>query len=275
MMVPQGLRENFGTLIAGSMKVNPLMAQLPAEQQTRLAQATVEMLAPIDSIAMSMGTPKSGEPLYTNTVMILKVDNVQKYLDQYAATIALFSEALKNPQGPAINYQAQKIDVDGSAALDILTDLSGFNQPGAADVKPMFEKMFGPGDKVHAYLTVVDDKTLVMAYINVDNAKRALVAAKAPAGGLSADPQIAETTALLPKSPQLLAYIQLRAILGQAGPALALTPVGPLPQLTDVPSAPPIGIAGKLSAIGLNIDIAVPAATLQAAGQVVARLRGQ
>ncbi len=156
------------------------------------------MMAPVDRVAMSLGIPKPGNPLYANTVIVIKVDDAPKYLDRYSAAIKLLAGAVKAPQIPSIGYDVTKIDVDGSAALDVVTDLSGFNQPGAADIKPIFQQMFGSGDQVHTYLAVADEKTAVMAYVGVDNLKRALAGAKTPDQGLALDPQIAETSALLP-----------------------------------------------------------------------------
>ncbi len=270
LTIPEALREMAGSQISALVKVIPALAQLPAEQQTRLAQAAVDLIAPVDSLAMSLGVPKPGEPQYANFVGLLKVDDSQKYLDQYAAAIGLLSEALKAPQAAAIAYSVQKIDADGSAALDIVTDLSGFNQPGAAEVKSAFEKNFGASDKVHVYLAAVDDKTAVLAYVGVDNLKRAIAAAKAPGANLAADPQIAETAALLPKGGQWLGYLHPQTILTWAQPS-PLAAAGP----AQLPAAPPVGIAAKISAAGLNIDIAAPAATLQAIGQLVAQARGQ
>jgi hypothetical protein len=138
--------------------------------------------------------------------------------------------------------------------------------------------MFGSGDKMHTYLAVVDDKTAVMAYVGVENVKRAVAAAKATGGGLAADPQIAETTALLPKGAQWLGYIHPQGMVDFIGALMSMAAApgagNPAAQLPKIPASPPIGIAGKFSAAGLNVDFVAPAATLQAIGQAVTKARG-
>jgi hypothetical protein len=274
MTIPPGLREALGNQIVSFLKMNPALTQMPPEQQARLAQATIDMMAPVESMAMSLGVPKPGEPLYSAVVSLFKVDDAAKYLDRYATAITQFNAAFKNPQGPAISYEIKKIDINGAPALDIATDLSALNQPGAPDMKPGFEKMFGPGDKMHTYLAVVDDKTVVIAYVGIDNAKRIVAAAKAAGGGLAADSQIAETAALLPKGAQWQGYLHPKGLLDFAGAAMTLMAPAAKPQMPALATSPPIGMAGKISAAGLNVDIVAPAATLQAIGQAVAKARG-
>ena len=82
---------------------------------------------------------------------------------------------------------------------------------------------------MHTYLAVVDDKTAVMAYVGVENLKRAVAAAKATGGGLAADPQIAETTTLLPKGAQWLSYIHPQGLVEFVGSLLSMSaaPGGP------------------------------------------------
>jgi hypothetical protein len=273
-MLPPSWHALIGNQIGSFMKIDPMFSRLPAEQQAKLALAAVEMIEPIESMSILMGTAPAGDPLYGKTVAQMKVDDAKKYLDQYTAAIQLFNETMKDPQVGSLAYEAKAIDVDGRPALDITTDLSKFTQPGAVDIKPVFEKMFGPGDRVHTYLAAADDKTLVMSYVSLENLKRALAAAKAPAQGLVADPQTAETTALMPQGAQWIGYASGQGLLSLGQSVLAAVPGGAPAKLPEMRSAAPIGMSAKLTPAGMNLDLVAPASTLDAIGELVAKLRG-
>jgi hypothetical protein len=263
LVMPQALRSGIGAVITASLKFSPGLAQLPADQQARFVQLVNDALAPVESVAIFSGVPEQGEPLSARVVMVLKVDDAAKYLDTYSTAVRQFSDALKNPATPGgIAYDVQKTDVGGCPTIDVVTDLAGFNQPAAAQVKPVFESTFGPGDKLHFYLAAADDKTVVMAYVGPDHLKRALASAKAPGGGLAADPLVGQTSALLPKGAQWMAYIQ------PPGP-------GELAPATGAPAAaPPIGLAGKIAPTGITFDIVAPPDALRAIGQTIGAMRG-
>ncbi len=270
LTLPERIRQLAVGQIPNVFKANPVLAAVPAEQQTKLTEAAGELISSLDSLALVLAAPKAGEPQFAAHVAVLKVDDAAKYLDRYAAAVEMLAGALKPPQNPLAAYSAQKIDVDGTAALDIVADWSALSPPGAPEVKPAFEKMFGPGDKAHCYLAAVDDKTVVLAYVGLENLKRAIADAKATGAGLAADARVAETTALLPKGGQWLILIQPPTADDLAG---ALAGAGP-PPTAQPPSGPPVGITAKISAAGLNFDIAAPKAALELIGASVGQARG-
>ena len=267
LTLPERIRQLAVGQIPNLFKANPVLAAVPAEQQTKLTEAAGELISSLDSLALVLAAPKAGEPQFAGHVAVLKVDDAAKYLDRYAAAVEVLAGALKPPQNPLAAYSAQKIDVDGTAVHRHRGGLEALSPPGAPEIKPAFEKMFGPGDKAHCYLAAVDDKTVVLAYVGLENLKRAIADAKATGAGLAADARVAETTALLPKGGQWLILIQPPTADDLGG---ALAGAGP-PPTAQPPSGPPVGITAKISAAGLNIDIAAPKAALELIGASVGR----
>ena len=67
---------------AGPGMVNPLLDQLPPEEQAKFAAAASEMWIHQRTDTVWLGSPTPGEPLLAHGVMVSKVDDSAKYLAQ-------------------------------------------------------------------------------------------------------------------------------------------------------------------------------------------------
>ncbi len=263
LMMPDWLRQLTTGGLPEMIKQTPILSTAPPDLQAQLAQAGSGLVAPLDSVGLTLGIPKSGEPMFASFGGVIRVADAPKYLDDYATAVNRLAAALKPAQNPAPPYAAQKIDLEGTPAVEVTTDWTALNPPPTPDLKPVLERMFGPGDKGRFYLAAIDDKTLVLAYVGTEQLKRAIAAAKSPAGGLAGDPLVAETLALVPKQSQWLMLLQPSAMNDfSPAPAGPGQPPAAAPAAT-APTAPPFGLAARITAAGLNIDIAAPAATLR------------
>ena len=148
MVLPAGLRDSMAGQIATLMKVNPALAQLPPEQQARLTQATIDMMAPIDSVAMSMGVPKAGEPLYSNVVMVVESATTRRSISTSTALDHALQRRAEEPAGPRQSLTTSRKSMSTAARRSGYRHrLERFQSGRHADIKPMFEKMFGPATR--------------------------------------------------------------------------------------------------------------------------------
>ena len=270
LTLPERIRQLAVGQIPNLFKANPVLAAVPAEQQTKLTEAAGELISSLDSLALVLAAPKAGEPQFAGHVAVLKVDDAAKYLDRYAAAVEVLAGASSRPKTRSrlIPRRRSTSTAPRRSTSWRIGARSARREPPKSSRR--FEKMFGPGDKAHCYLAAVDDKTVVLAYVGLENLKRAIADAKATGAGLAADARVAETTALLPKGGQWLILIQPPTADDLGG---ALAGAGP-PPTAQPPSGPPVGITAKISAAGLNIDIAAPKAALELIGASVGQAHG-
>ena len=278
-VIPKSWRELMAGAFGGMMKANPVFAQMTADQQEKLVKAMTGMMAPVESMAMTMGAPPANEPLYAGLFGILRVNDSKQYLAGYGDAVKAMNEAFKLPGQQGDMYELTSTTVDGQEVLDLTTNMGAIipaNAPNAAEMKKMFEKMFGTGDKMHAYIAAVDDKTLVNAYVSTNSLKRALAAAKKPGEGLSGNADLQATAKLMPSGPQWVGYLHAGGAVNWFAQIMAISmpPGFPAPQLPKLPDAPPIGLAGKLTGTGFNGDLIVPKGTLTAIADYVQTMRG-
>jgi hypothetical protein len=260
-------------------KLNPVLDKLPADQQAKLADIFGRLTEQQDGAKLWIGAPKPDEPLFANLAMIAKVEDTKKYFAQIEELGSLQLGVGENAQAIFSLGEVQHIQVDGLEALEYVKSMQQFEAgqaaPLPAPAKAILKKMFGSTEKLHTYLAAIDEQTVVSAYVNVDNLRRAIAAAKqggGTTGGL--EPQAAEVAALLPVGSQAVALVQPAGIAQWV--ELLTTPATDQKGATiEFPASPPIGLALKISSAGVHADAVIPGATLEAIGEFVAKERNK
>ena len=136
-----------------------------------------------------IGVGKPGDPMYSNMVFSMQMDDAHAYLDAYQEQIEAMNEILQDAESSLLSeMKVTKIDLDGTPALKV--EMNFPRLPGM-EADPNFpnvlEALFGPGGKIRIFMAAADDHTVVAAYTSRRTLKRCLKAAKRPRAALAAD----------------------------------------------------------------------------------------
>ncbi len=281
-VMPEGMAEAMMKMSIGMMKAMPQLYGLDEEQAEKLLRPSIEMMKSMRSMSMRLGVGKEGASIYSEMNGIMRVDDAASFMADYAKYMKAFSSAVGGGEGATkglFKIKSKEIEIDGRPALQfemaIPTAGMGGTGPGAAEMKKMMERMFGPGGKIMVYIAAADDHTVVFVYTSKDELRRCLEAVRNPQGSLSADRGVAKTDALLPDDAPWVGYWSPGGTVAfvQRMMAMFVPATEEGFKLPDFPETPPVGFAAKLASGELQTDMVVPAAVLEASGKYVAEVQ--
>jgi hypothetical protein len=217
-------------------------------------------------MAMAIGP---SETLFGNCTAVWRVDDTAKYLANYEKMVEGFNKLAKDTQSPLVpSVELKKIEIDGRTVFRSETTLAAAAAAGPQmnpmmlpPVKAMMDVMFGPDGKLVAYMTAVDEHTMVAGYNSKKALRRALEAVKNPQTGLITAPELAKTVALLPTGAQAVVLVSPQGIMVLVGHIAAkLASLGaPMPDFPPFPATPPAGLAVKVVPHQVQATVVVPA----------------
>lgn len=267
---PKDAMTRLMNLSVNVMKSNPAF-NLSDEQAERYVELSTKSMAGAKSMAMVVGVPPAGTGLYGNTTAVMTFDDPQKFLDEYEKSLPALRELAEETQSPAVPLgTVQRVQVGDVEALEVTMEMPKLPAAaaGGPDMQKMMQFMAGPDGKLKVYLAAADDHAVVMAYTSPELLKTALAAYKSKAAGISSDAQVAQTAAALPAGSQVVAYFSINGVanvIKQFAATMSEVPALAIPNFAD---APPIGMAAKVSASGVEGSLVVPAGALKAIGAV-------
>lgn len=244
---------------------------LPAEKMRKLEEAYAGMAKGVRGMGMVLQVGKGDEPLVGTLAGVFHTENAAAYMTSYEKSLKDMTEVMKDLPIPFMPTQdLKRIKVAGKPGLEITMDFSGF--PGIDDeAKRMLDKMFGEGGKLTASMAPLNDKMVIVRYSGAKGLQETMQSLKANAAGLSNDPQVTKTAAMLPEGSQWAIYISPKGGIELANRAIKM--FGAPQELPAFPATPPIGVGIKLSEADLQIHAAVPAAFLQALAQYIPQVK--
>ena len=230
------------------------------------------MMGAVDSVRIWMGPGKPDDPLLASGVTVIKVVDAKKYLADFEAAQSIAADS-GGRRPPVPGGWAR-----GAGRGHRRIGGSGRRLGARSGTKAIMAKFFGTADKLHNYIAVIDDQTLVSTYGGEEKLKKAIAALAAEGkAGSSARPQASDVAALLPAGAQAVALVTpsamgrwVQLVQSVSGGANALPSV-------DFPASPPIGLALKFSATGVHGEMVMPGPALEAIGKFVAAsaMRGE
>jgi hypothetical protein len=273
--------ESYGPLMdmsANFMKAAPELYRLEPDQVDKMIDMSKETLVGFNGMAFLVGVGQPGDPLYSQMLGAMFVDDAAAYLARYKKYWKELDEALGDAEGSFLaNMDLEEIEVDGIPAQKLtMGDWSAFTGtlPDAEEFDALMEKMFGPGGKMTMYLAAGDKQTVLMNYTDTQLLKTAMRCIKTGENQLSDAAEVRKTMALLPSGAQAVGLMSPNGLIAFINRMAALMPKqGGPPRLPEFPEAPPVGWAAKASPKGLETDLAVPAQALSAIGQYVMTIR--
>lgn len=273
--MPKGLTEALADFSVSVMKAAPKLYGLEDEQAAKLAEISRRSMKGIRGMSMLLGVGKPGESLLSSMVVVLKVDDSDAYLANYRETVKAMNELVKDAETSVLTTTELKdVQVGDVSALKISMKYPVSPQ---AQEMPGYEEMmkafFGPEGKIVAYLAAADEHTLVTAYTSKKLLRQCLRAVKRPKTGVSREPGLAETAALLPPGAQWVGYWSPQGtvdFINRIVPAFAPKGQWKLPEFA---ATPPIGFAAKTTPAGVRTYLIVPPAVVKAVGQYVVEVQ--
>jgi hypothetical protein len=256
------------------MKLYFREANLDEAQLQEIAKASSEAMKGARSMSMMMGLVPPDQPLYANTIIVIKVDNASDYLDAYERAMKQIDESMKNSDKPLFGYSVRRQPIGQTEGLRVDVQMKQFmDTTTVPQMEVVFEKMFGATDTMSIYLAARDERTVVGTYISQDRLEQ-LLARPDDWTPLSRDPQVAKTLAMLPDRYSGIGlwspagtFKFMAQLIGAIEPqAAANFPV--------LPDSPPVGVATSLSQQRLDVDILLPSDLLRGIAGMIQQIQG-
>jgi hypothetical protein len=275
-VVPPGMMEHLMKFSVKMMQNQP-MYKLTPEQAETYAGLSLQAMSGVRSMQMLVGVAEPGAGIYSNTTVVMSVDDPQSYLAGYEKTLSAMREYAEEVKSPLIPVATvERVKLGATDALEVEMDMSHLNQltpPGGPDPQKMMQAMLGTHGKMTIYIAPADEHAVVMSYTSLERLKSAIDFYKSKQPGLSGDAGVAKIAAALPPGSQAVAFVQLDGVANVIQQFIAMIP-GARAAVPDFTKSPPIGWAAKVSPLGAEGHLVVTAETLRAIGETVAKVRG-
>jgi hypothetical protein len=254
----------------GLQMMKALLKDAPAEKLKKLDQAYANMNKGIQGMAVVVSPPDKGKPLFSGTVVVMKVKDATGYLERYEKGIKDVREVFKDTKIAFGTPSAtRRLKVDGLAALEATTDLSAGKEAFPEGTKKLLEAMYGKSGKMRITLVAVAKDTILMPYVAAAESEGIVKAYRK--GGKTTLPGVVKVSGLLPRGSQWIGYISLSGVMDLVRQAASLE--GQAEKIPQFPKTPPIGFAVKAGGGVVEGHLVMPAETLRALGQLVKQLR--
>lgn len=276
-LLPEGAGEALLRFSMNMMKAMPDLYGFSEGQVDRMTEEARGMMKDLRGMSMVLGAGKPGDPIYSNAIFVMRMDDASGYLDAYEKYVGSINEMLKDVTSPFFStMEVERMEIAGQPGLKLEMAMPGTAPAkGVPNMDAIMEKMFGPGGKMTLYLGTADEKTVVAAYTDKESLVRSLEAARQPGKSLAGDQGTAETTALLPPDAPLVGYWSpkgtvdfINRIIPEFAPGADQT--WRLPEFADTP---PVGFAAKMTRDELQTHLVVPAEVLRAVGTYAIQIR--
>jgi len=235
---------------------------------------SLQVMKETRGISMVLGVGQGNQPIYSNAVIVMRVDDSKAFMASYENSIKKYNEIIKDVHSQIFQpLEAKKAEVKGISSLQITKNIP---EPPKDQKTPqytrMMEAMLGPGDKITTWLVPVNKNSVVIGFVNKDFLQQTIEAIKKGKPDLANNAEVAKTAALL--SPEALSVIFVSPagvieLIKQVAPAIA-PPEAKLDQkLPEFPKTPPIGLAVTTTKDELQTCLVVPFEVLKAIPQYV------
>lgn len=259
----------------GMMRAYPGWDKLSEQDLKKLSKISLQSMRGVRSMALMLGVGQADEPLYSRMLSVLKTKDANTYLENYEATVGEMAKILEQTGQPLWAFESKRIEIDGLPVLQLSMDMTSFIAAGQSgpEVEKMMELMFGAGGKMNSYFAAADQTTIVAAYVSPDQLVAAVRALRSGDPRLADEATVAQTLAMLPPGAQWVGLVRPRGGVEFVSRMMkAVQPAGApgvVPEIPEFPETPPVGFGALLSPSGLDTDLVIPAAVLEAVSEVV------
>jgi len=245
------------------MKMYPGGENMTEEQFRKIVEISVRSMQGMRSMGIMIGVGEGDEPLYGSMYLVMKVDDTERYMDNYLNTIREMDKIFNNGKFP-FSYEVEPMQIEGRRGVQLAMGMEGmFGQQEVPGAEKIMEIMFGEGDKMNVYMAAADKNTVLGSYLSKQNLVEVLTSFERGEDQLSAVPNVASTVGKLDRDAQFIGLWSPQGTLAFASRlASAIDPraAANIPQLGDTS---PVGFSVKLSSIGLDTETVIPADVLK------------
>jgi hypothetical protein len=238
---------------------------LSEQQLQQMAELSARSMRGMRSMSMVMGLTEPGEPLYGNSILVIRVDDAPAYMDNYAAAMDEMTRLMAQMDEPPFSYRSERIELAGRPGLRIDMQMKGLlgGEDAPPQIEEMFKMMFGSADQISFFLAARDKQTVLGTYISQQRLEQLL---KQPVTQpLGREPGVARTLGMLPEDAHAIGLWSVRGTFAFVRRMIGAVAAEQGAAIPEFPASPPIGLAATLSAQRLDADVVVPHELLQAA----------
>ena len=242
------------------------MYGIQAADARRTLELYGQALKDVHSAGSAMIVLGNEPPIYRDIVGVVHTADADAWLDRYRTAAAAFNKIVSRAKDGLIALpplQIEEVKVQDLPALQISMSLPKFAGTPQG-IEPMLELVFGVGGKLVIQMAAVDKTRAVIAYQTKPDVLAGLIRdLRQNKPGLSADPQIRKTAALLPELALGKGYFSPAGAIAFANRFMAAMPFFGASPLPDFPTTPPIGAAMTVGPNELTAHLVVPVDTLK------------
>lgn len=271
-------------LIAGGGNVTLWGGKQPAGPQSEIMETALQMygiqpadakrtlglyqqiLKDVQSTASTMIMVGNEPPIYRDIVGVVRTTDAEQWLDRYRTAATAFNQILSRAKDGIITLpplQVEDVKVQGMPMVQISMSLPKFAGVPQG-MEPLLGLVFGAGGKVVVHLAAVDKTRGMYAYQTKPDLLAGVIQdLRQNKPGLTADPQVGKTAAMLPESALGKGYFSPAGAIALANRFMAAMPFFGAAPLADFPTTPPIGGAVTTGPNEFTAHLVVPAETLK------------
>ena len=230
-----------------------------ADEYLELTRASMKG---VRGFSMMIAPSKEGDAILDGVLGIISTDDATDYLTKYEEAMDQFQKLIEESDSEfPYAIEITKAEIAGAKGLEVTTDMNAAlaAQGGPPEVTQMFEKMFGEGGKLTAYILAVEEKKVLFSYGSEKTIERQIAALESGEPGLANEPSIEKTAALLPEDPVFVAYLSPRGTVAWFKHiATRFAPPHPLGEMPEFRETPALGFSAKIVTGGLETEFVVP-----------------
>ena len=252
--------------------------ELTEEQSKQIDGLMEKSMAGLRSISMVMGPPKPGESIYSSMAAVMKVKDARQYMSDYQEAMKEMRDIFAaTPAAMPFVPEIKKATIDGADGLELTMDMSAMfkNMPSNPAATQMVQMMVGPGGKLSAFIVPIDDTTVAISYVKVDNIGASKRLAKTHKQAWPPTLTSRRRQNSFRQAAQWVGYLSPKGFMSFISTFMsAALPAGGGLTLPEFPQTAPVGFAAEQSSKGLDLQIVVPGTALKGIGTYVKQMSG-
>jgi hypothetical protein len=257
--LPQQFFQNMMQSLGGIAEHPPALAAPIAKGGQKILDGSRTSVKGAHSVALMMAAIGADTPVCRDFIGVVRTDDPQEDLHSSLKTVGTLLDGNKDTTIKSYHLDNARI-LDRDAIC--LTFTIPRNQQSMLGLDAMLEKFVGAGGRIVAYLIAADQQHLVFGcQAKNELLQQALDALQPSDKGFSANAQVAQTAALLPRNPLAIAYVSPQGAITLANRFLTQLP--PFRAAPEFPASPAIGFALTTAPGELHGQLVLPVEVLR------------
>ena len=229
------------------------LEDLDEEQWKKAQESWQGTIDGLRSISWMLLPGVDDEPAYSNFYSVLKVEDVDNYLETYKQAVESWNDIMaQSTSDMQYHYEMEEVTLGENQGLLLTMDLLKMMGPQEhAMVQQMMKSMFGGDGKLRIYFLKVGQDSLLSGVATEATMTKMLKSYASKENRLPENPNIQTTLSQLDQDAQWMGVVRPQGMVQwfQRMMNIAMQQFGGgagMPQFADYPDAPPVGFSLKL-----------------------------